>query len=234
MKDISQFLRTFYRGQAPKRAYLKYMMIPITIFIIAVTVAISFFPAPGFTPMNNHVSDMGGIASNPAVWWFFDVSIFFVGILMTPNFVYLYHRLMPTAKWLTSLVTFCGLVGCIGFSVLGMFPQDFATPHDIAADLSFGGLGGAAFLTMFVFLRKMWIKASWPSWKAFLALYGPLIVAMTFLLIAQSIDPLPGIDPRWFTWPPWQWIALLSVLYWIILIGIIIPDLPAKQAMPLN
>ncbi len=230
-------MKTFgiiYKGRAPKNTYLKYLLIPVTLFLFAVIVAIGFYPAPGYTPLTNHVSDMGGIANNPSVWWFFDSSIITIGILMIPHFVYLYRRLMPTAKWLTRLAMFCGVVGCIGFSVLGMFPQDIETPHDWAANFAFGGLGAAAFFTMFVLLRKKWVRATWPSWKAFLVLYGPLFVTITFVIMMPNLDPIAGMDPRWFTWPPWQWTALLSVLYWIIIVAIIVPDLPKKQPVPLN
>ncbi len=226
MPEITKTLGIIYRGQASKPTHIKYLLALIALFFIAVTVAVGFFPAPGYTPLNNHVSDMGGIARNPTVWWFFDASIIGIGILMIPQFVYLYRRLMPTTKWLTRLAMICGVVGCIGFSVLGMFPQDIPDPHDIAADLAFGGLGLAAFLTMFILLRKKWVRESWPSWKAFLLVYGPLYITITLIIVMPNLDPVAGIDPRWFSWTPWQWTALLSVLYWLVIITFITPDLP--------
>lgn len=190
-----------------------------------------FYPG-GYFFLDNYISDQGWVKNNPVGCWFFIIGASISGILLIPYVIYLYKHLMTTCKPLTHLFLISALIGCIGFSFVGLIPKDFPDPHDIAADLAFGGLGVSAFLSLFILLRKVQKRESWPKFYQVFVIYSTMILVVSLALIFQNtnLNPLTlDVDPRWTTWPPWQWINFFNVIFWLISLYLIIPDDSIKQ-----
>jgi len=226
---VVRTLGCIVRGTAPKKHHLNAMLLLSIIYFIGIVISISFYPNQAYSPLSNYISDMGSIAYNPVAWWVFNLTEVFLGILMIPHFLYLYRRLLPTARLLTRLALISGIAGCIGFSWIGIIPEDFQLPHSVGAILAFAGFTTSALFTMLVFIRKIWLKSRWPSPRDFWILYGPLCVTLPLVFIMPNLAPLVSslpLDLRWFTIPIWEWTFMVSLMYWIISVAIITPDVP--------
>ncbi|GAB4328331.1 MAG: hypothetical protein Kow0069_35460 [Promethearchaeota archaeon] len=209
-----------FGGKWPKWRLLALEVFNVTFMLSFWALAQHFFPGR-YTPLENHISDQGGLAANPTGHWFFNASVVVTGVLVLPAFAFLYHRLAVTCSWTSRLFLVSTVVGSAAFSGLGVFPQDVEVPHDWCADLAFGGLGFGAFLMMLVVLRsKLPPRAGgpWPNWLVLP--YGFLVVAAA--LAATVPNAPPGVrsawtgDPRVFDDPPWQWTSFFAVLAWLI------------------
>ena len=64
----------------------------------------------------------------PQTYWVFDTAVIVTGLLLIPLFLWLHKRLVPTTVLLSRIATFFSIVGCIGFSLVGVFRKDFEVP----------------------------------------------------------------------------------------------------------
>ncbi len=227
---VAKTLESMIKGAAPKRTHLYSLVTFVVIYAVMISISIGFFPPPGYSLLVNQISDMGGIATNPAAWWVFTFSDVVLGLVMIPHFLYLYRRLVPTTLWGSRLALYSGIVGCIGFAFVGIIPQDYSDPHNAAAFFAFGGFTISAFLVMCIFIFRLVRNARWPTRKHFWLLYGPLFVTFPLILVMPSLGSIATswavVDIRWFSWPPWQWTFMFSIMYWMISIAFILPDKP--------
>ncbi|HMF31783.1 MAG TPA: DUF998 domain-containing protein [Candidatus Lokiarchaeia archaeon] len=210
-------LHTFFTGRASKRDQLLFFAFTLAVLLTGIIISQAFFPG-GYSILNNHISDQGGWANNPQVFWVFDICVVISGILLISSFVWLYRRLLPTMPPVSHLATLGSLAGCVGFICVGLFPQDLGWPHNYAADLAFGGLGLGALLMFFILIRKMWLREPWPNKVGFGVVFGQIIVVGIIALIAQ----LAHVE-----WAPFQWSLMISEGVW--LFGILLlakPDEP--------
>jgi hypothetical membrane protein len=228
---VAKTLESMIMGAAPKRTHLSSMVTVVILYLIMISISIGFFPTPGYSLLVNQISDMGGIATNPAAWWVFDVTEVALGLMMIPHFLYLYRRLVSTTKWVSRVALYAGIVGSLGFAFVGLIPQDYPDPHNAAAYVAFSGFTISAFLVMCIFIIKLVRNAGWPTRKHFWLLYGPLFVTFPLILFMPSLGSIAtswAVDIRWFSWPPWQWTFMFSLMYWMIIIALILPDRPVK------
>ncbi len=205
-------------GRAPKKLQGIYFLCVTAFLLTMFLIAQAFYPG-GYTPLNNFISNQGGIANNPRGHVFFILGAGISGILLIPHVLYIYRHLAPTAKLLSQIAALCGIIGAIGFSLVGWIPEDFAEPHDAMATVAFSGFGASAFFSFLVSIRKLWLKEEWPSLKSFVFTYSITITMAVLAALVPTMGYLAdlwNIDPRWFSWPPWQWASFFNVLIWFI------------------
>jgi len=190
----------------------------------------SVFPGE-YSPLVNHISDQGGIADNPKGHIYFIIGVGMTGFLLIPHFLYLYRNFMPTTKLLTFITCLLGIVGAIAFSFVGLIPEDFEQPHSNFADIAFGSLSICMLLSFFILLRKVHLKEPWPNLKEVIIIYSIIfgLIGLIITFPSVSYNENWNIDPRLFTWPPWQWTGLVTIILWILLIFLIIPDNTKKE-----
>ncbi|OLS14827.1 MAG: hypothetical protein RBG13Loki_1586 [Promethearchaeota archaeon CR_4] len=223
-EQVVKTLSNVVRGTTPKKHHLSLIVVLTIIYFVGIVVSIWFYPNQTYSPLNNFISDMGGIATNPEVYWVFNTTVILIGILTIPHFIYLYRRFVLINEWLTRLMLISGILGCFGFVCVGLIPEDFKAPHDISALVAFGGFTSAALFTMLIFLI---IKSQWISPRKFWILYGPLCITYPLIFIMPNLTSLVSslsLDLRWFAWPIWEWTFMGSLTYWIIGVAIITPD----------
>lgn len=178
------------RGTLNKKDMGLYLITVFSFLGIMLLLSQLFYPG-GYFFLDNYISDQGWLKNNPVGCWFFITGASVTGILLIPYLIYLYRHLMPTCKPLTHLFLGSALIGCIGFSFVGLIPKDFPDPHDIAADLAFGGLGLSAFLSLFILLRKMQKRESWPKFYHVFVIYSTMILVVSLALIFQNMNLNP-------------------------------------------
>ncbi len=232
VKSIGSMIKTLgvlIKGTAPRRLHLYMVMVLAIFYATMLSIAIALFPAPGYSFLNNTVSEMGSFASNPAGWWVFSLNDIFLGVCVIPHFIYIYRRLVPTSKFVAFFALIAGFVSGAGFALVGSFPMDFADPHNYSAGIAFGGFFATIMIVMLLFIWKIAHNEAWPTKKQFWVLYGPLIVACPLVFLMPNIPQSAfywAVDPRWFSWPLWEWTFMLSITYWMIIMAWIVPDQP--------
>ncbi len=227
--ELVQSLEKIVTGTARKRTQLYATTFLATIYMTMISISMSLFPPPGYSLLNNVISDMGGIAANPAGWWVFDLTEIALGIMIVPHFLYIYRKLVPSSKWISFLALITGIIGCVGFCCVGLIPIDVQPYHDTSAGIAFGGFTLAILIIMFLLIWKVAHNEEWPSKKQFFLLYAPLFVTFPFVLVMPNIPHMAiawAVDLRWFSWPPWQWTFMFSIMYWMIVSALILPDVP--------
>ena len=216
-QKVQQF-KKFLRGYASSSFMGWYIASVLTLYVLVIILARSFFPG-GYSALDHTISTQGGIADNPDGWWIYCGGIIIVGILLIPIQIYLYHRLQPTLLFVSRLVLFFSLMGAIGFSFLGVFPHDYPESHDIATGAAFGGFILAAVLSFFVLFRKLQLKESWPTKKGFYLAYFHWWIMVVLIVIFQELDDwfdMSAYDPRYFSYSVVQWTAMVTVLMWMV------------------
>jgi hypothetical protein len=207
-------IKTIISGTATKRQFALYFFTLLTIFLSLLLLAQSFFPG-GFSIYEEYISAQGDPVDNPQGCWFFIFGAGFTGIFLIPFYLYLYRRLSPTTLLISKAFRLLGIIGSIGLSIVGFFPRGGAVDliHDIGADLAFNGSGLAAFCSLIILFRKLMLKEKWPKIWQFLLLYGT-IFGIGLLIPFQNNSELT------------QWTGFFILLFWMIGLFLVIPDLP--------
>lgn len=224
-------LKDIMSGKATKRQFMQYFVVLLVFLFSMFFIAQSLYPVP-YTPLNNHISNQGGLARNPDGHIFFIFGVGITGLLLIPYWLYLYRVITPGLKIFKIPATIIGIIGAIGFSVVGLVPEDIELIHDTAATVAFGGLGFAAFLYLFVFLYRIFTKQGWPRGYQISIIYGIVITLITTGVIMVNMGKSifgDSLDPRLYTWPPWQWTSFLAILFWLLSIFLIIPERNGKD-----
>ncbi len=201
-------LKALLTGTAKKKDFARFFFPVLGIMLVCWLIAQQLYDGPeSYSILRNFISEQGDPKNNPVGCWFFIVSTGFTGIFLNFYFLYLYRRMMPTLGLVTKLMTLVGFVGCIGFSLVGFFPTN-ASPvvdrvHNVAADLAFYGLGIAAGLSLFVFLRKLHKRESWPTPGQFLAVFVVVISSG----IAVPLITISSLQ---------QWMGFFTILVWVV------------------
>ena len=199
----------------------------MAIYWIGIIVGALLYPG-GFSMTGVYVSYLGGNLENPEGYRFYNACVFLTGFLLIPHFLFLYRRLGENPKFLNIIAIFFGIIGCVGFSFVGVFHQGVpGTSHGTATLFAFGGFGASALFLLIVFLRKRALKESYPSWGQLISVYGFLLGVLTLIVLLDSFSELFqswGIPEEYFGDRFLEWWYLFVVMGWLIGILIITPD----------
>lgn len=220
MENISskyQKFQNFLQGHSSPKFMALYFGSTLVFYLIIIILSQLFFPG-GYSILDYTISAQGGIADNPDGWFIYCSGIIIVGMLLIPYHIYIYQRMQPTLLFVSRSVLFFSLIGCIGFSLLGVFPHDYQNPHDIATALAFGGFILAAVLSFLVLIRKRQLNESSPSKLglsvAFIHWWGMVVIILAIQELDDWFD-MSRFDPRLFSYSVAQWTAMITVLIWM-------------------
>ncbi len=213
-------------GRASKKQH-GILVICLLSFLALMWSLAQFFFIGQYSILNNTISNQGRTDLNPNGFFFFTIGAVVTGIFLISHFLYIYNNLKPTSKVILILSIIAGITGAIGFIFVGLIPGDVYKPgHSMAARIAFGGLELSSVFMIPVFLRKIISGDPWPSKIQFIFMYVLFFLSLILALIVPEMDYLTeawSIDPRWFTWPPWQWLSFFNVLIWLVLMYLYIP-----------
>lgn len=211
-------------GQSSKRAHLLYYGGFLLLYSIACLLAAIRFPTE-YSPLTNHISNLGGVIDNPIGHRFFNIGIFLCGIWLIPHLQYVHYQLTPGHPKLVKILRYFSVCACIGISMVGVFPEEQVIPHQLFAVIYFIGLQCIINLDLIPLWRLYHSTsklAENQKIRALLVLILYFYVNLMFLLgIFMPKISGPGFI---FQFPFWEWNFLISQFVWMGAITWLIPS----------
>ncbi|MBD3352400.1 MAG: DUF998 domain-containing protein [Candidatus Lokiarchaeota archaeon] len=216
-------------GKSKKALYAKSVL--VTLFIIFGSIFLSIYLYPsGFSFKTHEISGLGSSGNSDLGSKVFNIGFMISGVLFLPHVFYLYRRLMPDLKILSTLSSALLFFASIGISMVGLFPSNASyIMHVIAAIFAIGG----SFLSSLVIIPTLVVKIkNNKDWKIgpFLIIYGQLLFVCIFTIIEVGIPILIEIiNGIYITgtyppiWPICEWGILFSIIIWVCGLFISIP-----------
>ena len=122
----------FVCGKSTQLTYFIFIVLLWMSFAIVSYIAISLFPVQ-YNLLNNHISNMGGIAHNPNGHQIWNAAIMIFGIISVPYYAFIYQYFKPNWPKLSKWILGLGILCAIGFALVGIFPEDIPIYHQIGA-----------------------------------------------------------------------------------------------------
>lgn len=220
-----KLIRAILSGRTSKRVHAIFLLVTFVIFLFGVIYAQIVFPGR-YSILNNWISDQGGIRNNPSGHMLFNICLIVAGSMLTNHFIWVYRRLLPTKSFLAKSHMFTGIIGCFGIVLVGIFPQDFELPHNIAGVLAFGGFYLSALFMFAIQLNKFTTKDSWgPKWVVFgfYPIYLIWIVTASLFVLRHNIEGFSYNQPL-FSGHLWQWSMLAMTFLWLLSLYVFAPN----------
>jgi hypothetical protein len=220
---MNEILRNFLTGNLPKKHFGNIFLPLLGGMVICWFIARWLLPVPYY--MTSYaISRQGNIVQNPVGSWFFIISTGLTGIFLIFYFLYLYRRLLPSVKLLCRLFLLCGIIGGIGLTFVGIFPEqsDLQFMHNIGSTMAFSGLGVGGGLSALIMFIRILQKRPWPTlWQ----LGGVVALCLQFMAMMLFIEG----------WSVFQWTGFYTIYVWCVgmfLISPEIPEVPARSSVP--
>jgi hypothetical membrane protein len=211
----------FISGKSSNDSYQIYIILYWLIGSIISYLAILKFPVD-YNFLNNHVSNIGGITHNPDGHQFWNLAVIVFGILSIPYYAYLYQYFKPNWPRLSKGILGLGMGCAIGFSLVGVFPEDIPIYHQIGAVLFMIGIPILSVIIQYIVYQTPDIVQS-STMITILNLFLWLIFFAAIFVF--RLDEWFGLtyapEPRIFDFPIWEWADFLMVVTWMV--GILIP-----------
>lgn len=214
---MKRYLGELITGRIDKIRIRPYLLSLQLLFLSSLLLSELFFPG-GYDPRRNFISDHGWISQNPQGSYFFIIGIGFTGILLIPYLLLIFQRTKHISKPLSLLALLVGILGSVGFSMVGLFPKGGAVKdfHDLGADLAWYGFLTSMLSTSFV-LGLSFLKGNkFPNLPGFILLEGIVFIIgiNVFIIENESLR---------------QWTAFMTVFVWLIGIYFLLPGQPTND-----
>ena len=208
-----------------------YLIFVILILTLSCVIAQMLYPVP-YSMLDYHVSAQGGINANTQGYKYWNIGMIITGILLIPHMLYLHRSYSSTSPKISIISFIISIIACLSISLIGIFPGDLGLPHLIVGCSTFIGFFIAFNLDGIILMkRKIQIPNQWPQTWYYLLFYFFLncsfIGALTIPEISFNFDKIP-FDPRWLSFPIWEWDLFISVFIWMIGIFLLMPE-PLKN-----
>lgn len=183
-------------------------ILAIIIFCIFTFTAVALFP-PGYTPVNNWLSDLGNQNLNPNGFIFFNIGCILTGLILIPFFIGLYKWYTPK-KWQKNLLIVAQIIGifsAFALIMVGVFPEDTGLNHTISASSFF------ILLLLFLILGNISLFANerFKKWIGYYGFFAALVDLALIILIILTLSAVPSNIPV----PLVEWLAVFISLSWI-------------------
>ena len=214
------------QGKSSKKNQGYLFFSTIIIAIILITISAIKFDNPYFM-LRESVSSLGIKSENPTGYIFFRIAFILSGLTFIPYFIYIYRIFQPTAYHTSRSALVISIISCICVIGVGIFPEDNPIPHYTNAIIAFIGFTTVFSCYLYIFVKKVIQKDSWPKiWQILLLyvmFYGALIgfLIVMFLFWLYYYHSIIFIN---FSLPLWEWILVIGIFSWIIGSYLIIPN----------
>jgi hypothetical membrane protein len=178
----------------------------VVLISLVSTLASSQLYNGSYSILNNWISDLGSSSKNPYGYIYFDVGCILTGITIIIS-------IYGLEKWMTYnhkqdnlilLSRYCGLLMAFALIMVGIFSEDYGRIHYFWASVYF--------VLVFIFLIIVNISLkNHPSYIIWIYYYTFVTILIHFIFIFAVIIG--------FRIPILEWLAVLSGLLWIVLIG---------------
>jgi len=194
--------------------------------VILIVISAILFDYPSFM-LRESVSSLGIKSENPDGYIFFRIAFILSGLLFIPYFIYIYRIFHSTAYHTSRAALIISIISCICIIGVGIFPEDNPIPHYSNAVIAFIGFTTVFSCYLYIFIKKINQKDSWPKvWHIlllYIVFYGSLL-GFLFVVILFGLYYYNRIFIISFSLPLWEWILVMGIFYWIIVCYLIIPS----------
>jgi len=181
----------------------------IGILFMVIFLPITAILTPGYTPLENTVSSLGGGIMKTL----FSICFVVTGSLLIPFYIYLEREFVNIKENIRRLATAVSIFTCVCIALVGIIPDEthwefFTAFHSFVAAVSF--IGSSIYIVLYAILMYYVPKSKMyhgPKFKKYLAFYGFFI---GFLLIILLITLNPLIE----------WILTMLIAFWIMITAI--------------
>lgn len=219
-------------GNAPKSEQIWYALFIAVFFAFICAIAIALYPTD-YSILDNHISNQGSITKNPAGHKFWNVGMFIEGILLVPFALYMYRSYQSGWPTVAKFALVSGILAAIGYSLVGVFPEEVAIVHMVVACFAFFGLLANYYLHFLIFWRQFQrTNFKWPNSWRFHTLYHLLNFGFFTTIImpnADSANASLNWDPRIFEFPLWEWLLLTIMYIWMFGITILVDPFTSEK-----
>jgi len=206
------------QGKSSKKNQGYLFFSTITIAVILIVISAVLYNDPYFM-LRESVSSLGIKSENPNGYYLFRIAFILFGLFLIPYFIYIYRISLSTAYHTSRSALVISIISCICVIGVGIFPEDNPIPHYSNAIIAFIGFTTVFSCYLYIFIKKVINKDSWPKiWQILLlyvVFYGTLLgfLFVFFLFWLYYYHRIVFIK---FSLPLWEWILVLGIFYWII------------------
>ena len=217
-------------------------------YFAVIGIVVLFYP--DFHMATVYISYLGAPEHSPA-YLVYNINVLIIGACIFPVYIFVSRALrkglenpsqngnesksqsnviIQMTHGSNALFVFLGFIGCLGFSLLGIYYQGIAETsligaehgHRIATWMAFGGFGFSAFFLLVSFIFRLLLdpKRAFPTLKNFLA---PFLVALLFALVPLTIEmwPVPELyKSDHFD----EWFFMFTVVALLVITPLLVPS----------
>jgi hypothetical protein len=214
-------LKAILIGKATRNEQGIYLVVLVAFLMVCLGLSQLVYP-DGYHWTHRFISEEGNHVGNPNGWIFFTFGICTSALLVIPHSIYIYRHLQPQVLLFARFILFLLLVGSIGLFIVGAISEEHNVPHNTGSALAFGGYGFAVFCSFLICIRRLFLKAHWPTIPQFFLLFG-ILFAMG-IIIGYGMATYPAGETQRF-----QWTGLFTILTYFFGMYLIIPEAKTNQ-----
>ena len=216
-------------GKAPKRIHAFYISFLLFFYLIITIISICLYP--GSYSIFNHVSNLGSKSTNPNGYLLWNIGTIILGLLFIPHMLYIHNYFISSSPKLGVLNCIFGIISSIGWSLVGIFREDFITAHFITASIAFIGLMITFDLDLIIILDTKSEFKNGVHFRYILVHYILLNLVFLISAILPNLDhffPDISFDSPWLSYPPWEWLFFTILLLFILNLFFLVPEKAKK------
>lgn len=225
IKENKKIVLKLLLGKAPKKIHAFYIFSILFFYLIITIISICLYPES--YSIFNHVSNLGSKTANPNGYLVWNIGTVFLGLLLIPHMIYIHKYFISSSPRLGALNCFLGIISSIGWSLIGIFREDFITAHFITASIAFIGLMITFDLDLIILVKNQSEFKNNVHFRYIKVHYILLNLIFLISIIIPNLDfffPDISFNSPWFSYPPWEWLFFTILLLFILNLFLLIPE----------
>ncbi|WP_457916772.1 hypothetical protein [Candidatus Lokiarchaeum ossiferum] len=225
---VFEKIQEIWKGKTSKKEQGIYFGVIIVGYTIISLISQSLFPVK-YSILDFKISAQGSITSNPDGHILWNIGMIVMGLLLVPHMRYLNDGLKNSSPRFAEAINVLSITACIGFSFVGLFPREYPWLHSIPAAIALYGFYFSLnmYLLLLIDQKKNERQTVWPKSWSFVLIFIPLNVVVIGNVLRSLLPSklwISQIDPRIYSYPPWQWSFLISIFLTFLGIFLILPN----------
>ncbi|MHA1725926.1 MAG: hypothetical protein ACTSXH_14020 [Promethearchaeota archaeon] len=229
-KKSKKIIIELLSGKAPKKIQAFYIFSILFFYLIITIISICLYPEQ--YSIFHHVSNLGSKSANPNGYLLWNIGTVILGLLFIPHMLFIHNYFISLSPRLGILNCVFGIISSIGWSIVGIFREDFITAHFISASIAFIGLLITLNLDLIIILNDKSEFKNKSHFRFILVHYILLNLIFLISVILPNLDyffPEISFGSIWLSYPPWEWFYLTILLLLILNLFFLLPEKDKKK-----